>query len=43
MVVPAGEHRTCAELSPEEKGAISHRGRAVRALMARCWPDAVAD
>jgi XTP/dITP diphosphohydrolase len=43
MVVPAGEHRTCAELSPEEKGAISHRGRAVRALMARCWPAAVAD
>jgi XTP/dITP diphosphohydrolase len=40
MVVPAGETRTCAQLSPYEKGAISHRGRAVRALMARSWPDA---
>jgi len=27
--------RTMAELTPEEKDAISHRGRAVRALMAR--------
>ena len=27
--------RTMAELSPEEKDAISHRGRAVRALMER--------
>jgi hypothetical protein len=25
--------RTMAELSPEEKGAISHRGRAARALL----------
>ena len=40
MVVPSGETRTCAELTPEEKGAISHRGRAARALLARCWPDA---
>ena len=40
MVVPAGETRTCAQLSPDEKGAISHRGRAVRALMARSWPNA---
>ncbi len=39
LVVPAGEDRTCAELSAAEKGAISHRGRAARALMARCWPD----
>jgi XTP/dITP diphosphohydrolase len=43
LVLPEGETRTCAELSAAEKGTISHRGRAVRALMARCWPDAVAD
>ncbi len=29
---PAGEARTCAELSPEEKDAISHRGAAFRRL-----------
>lgn len=29
---PAGEERTCAELSPEEKDAISHRGAAFRSL-----------
>ena len=29
---PEGETRTAAELSPEEKDAISHRGRAFRAL-----------
>jgi XTP/dITP diphosphohydrolase len=28
-----GESRTMAELSPGEKGAISHRGRALRALL----------
>ncbi|WP_129842358.1 RdgB/HAM1 family non-canonical purine NTP pyrophosphatase [Streptomyces sp. RFCAC02] len=27
-----GDTRTCAELSPQEKNAISHRGRAFRAL-----------
>jgi XTP/dITP diphosphohydrolase len=43
LVVPQGDSRTCAELSREEKGAISHRGRAVRALLARCWPDVVTD
>jgi XTP/dITP diphosphohydrolase len=34
--VPAdyGDGRTMAELSPEEKDAISHRGRAARALLA---------
>jgi XTP/dITP diphosphohydrolase len=32
IFVPAGEERTMAELSPEEKDAISHRGRAFRAL-----------
>jgi XTP/dITP diphosphohydrolase len=29
-----GDRRTMAELSPEEKDAISHRGRAARALLA---------
>jgi len=32
-LVPAGEQRTCAELSPAEKNAISHRGQAFRALV----------
>jgi XTP/dITP diphosphohydrolase len=30
----AGDYRTMAELTPEEKNAISHRGRAARALAA---------
>ncbi|GLX01274.1 XTP/dITP diphosphatase [Microtetraspora sp. NBRC 16547] len=34
IFVPEGETRTTAELSPEEKDAISHRGRAFRALAA---------
>ena len=39
--VPAqGDGRTMAELSPEEKEAISHRGRAARALLE--WLDAEA-
>lgn len=29
---PDGETRSCAELTPSEKNAISHRGRAFRAL-----------
>jgi len=33
IFVPAGETRTMAELSPEEKDAISHRGKAFRALV----------
>jgi XTP/dITP diphosphohydrolase len=32
IFVPEGERRTMAELSAEEKDAISHRGRAFRAL-----------
>jgi XTP/dITP diphosphohydrolase len=32
IFVPAGETRTSAELSSEEKDAISHRGKAFRAL-----------
>ncbi|MBO3103362.1 RdgB/HAM1 family non-canonical purine NTP pyrophosphatase [Cellulomonas fengjieae] len=33
ILVPVGESRSCAELSPEEKNAISHRGTAFRALV----------
>ncbi len=32
VLVPDGETRTSAELSPAEKDAISHRGQAMRAL-----------
>ncbi len=32
VLQPDGETRTCAELTPEEKNAVSHRGRAFRAL-----------
>ena len=32
IFVPAGDTRTNAQLSPEEKDAISHRGHALRAL-----------
>ena len=33
IFVPDGETRTSAELAPEEKDAISHRGQAVRAMV----------
>ncbi|MHA7281827.1 RdgB/HAM1 family non-canonical purine NTP pyrophosphatase [Arthrobacter sp. TMS2-4] len=33
VLVPEGLDRTCAELTPEEKNAISHRGVAFRALL----------
>ena len=33
LFVPLGEERTVAELDPEEKDALSHRGRASRALV----------
>jgi XTP/dITP diphosphohydrolase len=33
IFVPEGEARTMAELTPEEKDAISHRGKAFRALL----------
>ena len=32
VFVPEVENRTLAEMSPEEKNAISHRGKALRAL-----------
>jgi XTP/dITP diphosphohydrolase len=34
VFLPAGEHRTAAELSGIEKNALSHRGKALRALVA---------
>ena len=33
ILQPDGESRTCAELTAEEKNAISHRGKAFRALV----------
>jgi XTP/dITP diphosphohydrolase len=33
ILQPLGLDRSCAELSPEEKNAISHRGQAFRALL----------
>lgn len=35
LFVPEGYEKTSAELTPEEKNAISHRGKAFRALAAR--------
>lgn len=32
ILIPTGETRTCGELTPDEKNAISHRGAAARAL-----------
>lgn len=32
VLQPLGERRTCAEMTPEEKNAISHRGKAFRGL-----------
>lgn len=37
---PDGDDRTMAELEPEEKDLISHRGRALRALRSRLEDDA---
>jgi XTP/dITP diphosphohydrolase len=33
VFVPAGDHRTAAQLSPGEKDAVSHRGRALALLL----------
>lgn len=41
IFIPRGERRTFAQMSSEEKNALSHRGRAVRALakhLARAGP-----
>lgn len=35
LFLPDGQRRTMAELSAEEKAALSHRGRAARAMAAR--------
>ncbi|HEY5832376.1 RdgB/HAM1 family non-canonical purine NTP pyrophosphatase [Streptomyces sp.] len=35
VLQPEGDTRTCAELTPAEKNAISHRGKAFRALVPR--------
>jgi XTP/dITP diphosphohydrolase len=37
MFQPLGEARTLAEMTPEEKNAISHRGEALRKLVAACF------
>jgi XTP/dITP diphosphohydrolase len=37
IFVPEGETRTMAELTPEEKNALSHRGRALRDLAAKLF------
>jgi XTP/dITP diphosphohydrolase len=34
---PDGETRTSAEMDPAEKDAVSHRGRALRALLPALW------
>jgi len=39
MFVPEGETRTFAEMDPVEKHRFSHRGRAVRALLAGSFRD----
>jgi XTP/dITP diphosphohydrolase len=35
IFVPAGDERTAAELAPSEKNAVSHRARALHALIAQ--------
>jgi XTP/dITP diphosphohydrolase len=40
IFVPHGETRTFAEMTAAEKHALSHRGRAVRALLAGCFDPA---
>ena len=38
MFVPKGRSETFAEMVPEAKQALSHRGRALRELLERCFP-----
>jgi len=40
VFLPMGHRRTAAELSPEEKNAVSHRGKALRALVRKLGPPA---
>ncbi|CAB4676092.1 unannotated protein [freshwater metagenome] len=37
IFMPEGESRTFAEMTPEEKHAISHRGRALRSVAPLVW------
>ena len=41
VFLPAGDSRTAAELPAEEKNAVSHRGQALRALVAALEPGGV--
>ena len=43
FVPDGGDGRTFAEMRPEEKDAVSHRGRAFRALAARTGPAAASE
>jgi XTP/dITP diphosphohydrolase len=38
IFVPEGDHRTYAEMAPEEKHATNHRARALRQFAAACLP-----
>ncbi len=40
VFIPEGENRTLAWMSPEEKNAISHRGRALRQFLEERFPHA---
>lgn len=40
IFVPDGEHRTMAEFDPDEKDAISHRGKAFRQLISEIMAEA---
>lgn len=42
IFVPDGQRRTFAQLSPDEKGRLSHRGRALRALARHLDPSRAA-
>lgn len=41
LFVPEGESRTFGEMLAEEKAALSHRARAMAALLEACFPPAV--
>jgi|LSQX01.2.fsa_nt_gb XTP/dITP diphosphohydrolase len=43
VFIPKGEERTLAEMSEEEKHALSHRGEAVRAFLSSFCSDAADD
>lgn len=39
VFVPAGQSRTAAEFAPEEKNQVSHRAKALRALIRKLGPE----